>query len=156
MTKVKIRVPATTANLGPGFDIFGMALTLYNVIEMELVPEKRANRVMINVEGEGVNEIPSGDRAEEIYERLRDNDQIVFTYVDRDGNYAGYPWNPNGSPHNIAGICNRTGNVFGMMPHPERVFERHQHPDWTRDGKDIAGDGMPIFKSVLEEICKRF
>lgn len=48
------------------------------------------------------------------YEQLRANDQIVLTYVT----------NPNGSVHDIAGICNEAGNVIGMMPHPERAMER--------------------------------
>jgi phosphoribosylformylglycinamidine synthase len=97
------------------------------------------------------------DRQEELCQKLIADDQIVFRYVDTSGAYAGYPWNPNGSPQNIAGICNRKGNVFGMMPHPERVFFRHQHPDWTRKGgPNGPGDGRAIFESVLEYICKRF
>ena len=88
---------------------------------------------------------------------LEDNDQIVFRYVDPDGNLAGYPWNPNGSISNIAGICNRDGNVLGMMPHPERVFFRYQHPDWTRYGLgSMDGDGKAIFESVIDYISKRF
>lgn len=94
--------------------------------------------------------------SETVFDRLLDNDQLVFRYVDEEGNYAGYPWNPNGSPHNIAGICNRTGNVFGMMPHPERVMDRHLHPDWTRNFGDEMGDGRIIFESVLEAIAQRF
>jgi len=86
---------------------------------------------------------------------LEKNDQIVFRYVDPDHKYAGYPWNPNGSFDNIAGICNREGNVFGMMPHPERVFYKIQHPDWTRTGLgDGIGDGQAIFESVLSYIEK--
>lgn len=88
---------------------------------------------------------------------LEENDQIVFRYVDPDQNYAGYPWNPNGSFYNIAGICNRNGNVFGMMPHPERVFYRFQHPDWTRTGLgDGVGDGRAVFESVISYIEKKF
>ena len=90
-------------------------------------------------------------------EQLEDNDQIVFRYVDPDGNYAGYPWNPNGSISNIAGICNYMGNVFGMMPHPERVFYRYQHPDWTRGNRaDSYGDGKIIFESVVDYIERHF
>lgn len=99
----------------------------------------------------------AGDDHKKIIKDMEDNDQIVFRYVDLDGNYGGYPWNPNGSLHNIAGICNRTGNVFGMMPHPERVFYRHQHPDWTRTGLgDGTGDGRAIFESVISYIEKTF
>jgi len=89
--------------------------------------------------------------------KLEKNDQIVFRYVDPEGRYAGYPWNPNGSPDNIAGICNPQGTVFGMMPHPERTFYYHQHPNWpsTGIGKNI-GDGRAVFESVVDYICKRF
>ena len=97
------------------------------------------------------------DKQEKYLKRLEDNDQIVFRYVDPDGNYAGYPWNPNGSISNLAGICNNIGNVFGMMPHPERTFHRHQHPDWTKKGiSSDFGDGKAVFESVVDYICKKF
>lgn len=97
------------------------------------------------------------EKQEEYLKKLEKNDQVVFRYVDPDGEYAGYPWNPNGAVSNLAGICNNIGNVFGMMPHPERTFYRHQHPDWVQKGlgKDI-GDGMAIFESVLDYVCKKF
>lgn len=92
---------------------------------------------------------------DDILYRLIENDQIVFRYVDDKGDYSGYPWNPNGSTFNIAGICNGRGNVFGLMPHPERVFYRYMHPDWTRDrGRDISGDGLLFFKSILDYVEK--
>ena len=94
---------------------------------------------------------------EKYIDRLEKNDQIVFRYVDPDGNYAGYPWNPNGSISNIAGICNHNGNVFGMMPHPERSFFQHQHPNWTNESlKNNYGDGRVIFESVIDYISKKF
>jgi len=97
------------------------------------------------------------DKQKEYLKKLEENDQIVFRYVDPDGNYAGYPWNPNGSISNIAGICNHIGNVFGMMPHPERTFFKHQHPNWTKTGlNNDLGDGKAIFESVVEHIGKRF
>ena len=97
------------------------------------------------------------DKQEEYLKKLEDNDQIVFRYVDPDGNYAEYPWNPNGSISNIAGICNHIGNVFGMMPHPERTFYRYQHLDWTKTGlNNNLGDGRAVFESVLDYVCKRF
>ena len=83
-------------------------------------------------------------------ERLIDNDQIVFRYVGKDGEKATYPWNPNGTESDIAGICNPAGNVMGMMPHPERVMTRFTHPDWTRGCSTIEGDGMGVFESVME------
>ena len=94
------------------------------------------------------------DRSKRIVKELEDNDQIVFKYVDPEGNLAGYPWCPNGSTDNIAGICNREGNVFGLMPHPERVFFKFTHPDWTRQ-PDGPGDGRVVFESVLDYVTKK-
>ncbi len=94
------------------------------------------------------------DRARAIIKEMEDNDQIVFKYVDPDGNTAGYPWCPNGSTENIAGLCNRDGNVFGLMPHPERVFFKFTHPDWTRN-PDGNGDGRAVFESVLDYVSKK-
>lgn len=71
--------------------------------------------------------------------------QVVFRYVDEKGNIAGYPWNPNGSFDNIAGIANPDGNVLGMMPHPERAFDRWQ----ALNGR---GDGRKIFEGMIEYI----
>lgn len=97
------------------------------------------------------------DKQELYLKALEENDQVVFRFVDPDGMYASYPWNPNGSISNIAGICNRQGNVFGLMPHPERTFYRYQHPDWTHTGLvDDIGDGRGVFESVLDYISKRF
>ena len=118
--------------------------------------KKNEIRLIPSAHAEGKLMFPI-EKQEEIIKGLEKNDQIVFRYVDPDGNYAGYPWNPNGSPSNIAGICNSTGNVFGMMPHPERTFFKHQHPDWTKSGIDgNIGDGKVIFESVIDYISKRF
>ena len=100
------------------------------------------------------------DKEKQLLKQLIDNDQIVFRYVDENGNYAGYPWNPNGALHNIAGICNEAGNVFGMMPHPERVFYRYTHPTWMRneidEEKNWTGDGRAVFESVIEYTAGKF
>lgn len=86
------------------------------------------------------------------------NDQIVFRFVDDRGRYAGYPWNPSGTTYNIAALCNREGNVFGVQPHPERCFFRHLHPDWTRrgDGDGVYGDGKAVFEAALDYVERRF
>lgn len=100
------------------------------------------------------------DKEKKLLKQLIDNDQIVFRFVDDKGEYAGYPWNPNGALYNIAGICNEAGNVFGMMPHPERVFYRYTHPAWMREkideAKNWTGDGKAVFESVLKYTSERF
>jgi phosphoribosylformylglycinamidine synthase I len=59
-----------------------------------------------------------------------------------DGGGAGYPWNPNGSVADVAGICNAGGTVFGLMPHPEDHIFPQQHPRWTRGERGCLGLGL--------------
>ena len=78
------------------------------------------------------------------------NHQVIFKYVNERGEEAGYPWNPGGSIQNIAGICDPTGQILGMMPHPERHIEPTQHPRWTRNGLKEWGDGFLIFRNAVD------
>lgn len=84
-----------------------------------------------------------------VLEQLKKNGLVVFEYVDEKGKKASYPYNPNGSVENIAGICDVTGRIFGLMPHPERHISFYQNPLWTRAGKtkSESGDGLAIFKN---------
>ncbi len=91
---------------------------------------------------------------ENFVQKLEDNDQVVFRYVTPDDEKPSYPWNPNGSPSDIAGICNPAGNVMGLMPHPERVLTRFTHPDWTRGYESEEGDGILVFRSVMEHLLR--
>lgn len=61
-----------------------------------------------------------------------------------------YPFNPNGSMDNIAGLGDSTGRVLGLMPHPERFIHATQHPQWTRRRMTGEGDGMRLFKNAVE------
>ncbi len=89
-----------------------------------------------------------------VLEKLRKNHHIVFRYVDTDGNPAGYPHNPNGSVDNIAAICDDTGRIFGMMPHPEAFMHRTNHPAWTREELPEEGAGMAIFRNAVEYVIE--
>lgn len=93
-----------------------------------------------------------GSKNTEFLKKLEENKQVVFRYCLPDGSKAGgrFPWNPNGSFDDIAGICNPRGNVLGMMPHPERVVDGIQHADWTRAGLRDAGDGRLFFEGIAE------
>lgn len=71
-------------------------------------------------------------RDEGVLQALEDRGLIALTYVDPSGRPAGYPFNPNGSQGNIAGLCNPAGNVLGLMPHPEDHIFPWQHPRWHR------------------------
>jgi phosphoribosylformylglycinamidine synthase subunit PurQ / glutaminase len=84
---------------------------------------------------------------------LAENGQVLFRWVAPDGSEAGYPWNPNGSEGHVAGLTNPEGNVFGLMPHPERAFFRDQSPDWTRNGGARGfGDGHRFLEAVVRHI----
>jgi len=75
---------------------------------------------------------------------------VVLYYTDENGNSeVGYPHNPNGSIANIAGICDASGRVFALMPHPERCIRGTQHPQWTRQGVKEYGDGFQIFLNAV-------
>jgi phosphoribosylformylglycinamidine synthase len=72
---------------------------------------------------------------------LEDHDQVVVRYCDAAGEVTEVS-NPNGSLQNIAGICNRQGNVLGMMPHPERAA----------DPALGHTDGIRLFQGLLERM----
>lgn len=84
-----------------------------------------------------------------VREKLREANQIVAQYIDSKGNLADYPWNPNGSEGNIAGICDETGRIFGLMPHPEAFLYHQNHPRWTRE-KIQDGEGLKLFKNAVK------
>lgn len=91
-------------------------------------------------EGRFVPETP------ELLESLKNDGQIALRYVDNQGLEAGYPDNPNGSIDGIAGICDPTGRIFGLMPHPEVFIRPTQHPRWTR-GEGKVADGIEFFQN---------
>ncbi|MDD5566382.1 MAG: phosphoribosylformylglycinamidine synthase I [Candidatus Omnitrophica bacterium] len=95
-------------------------------------------------------------RDKTVLERLKRNNQIVVEYCDEKGKPAGYPYNPNGSTQGIAGICDETGRVFGLMPHPERHIHFLQHPRWLRTQNRQEGSGLQIFKNGVEYAQKKF
>jgi len=86
----------------------------------------------------------------EVLSRLKENGQIVFQYCNASGELSGYPDNPNGAVDNIAGICDATGRIFGLMPHPERHIDILQHPRWASSKNNKQGDGFQIFKNGVE------
>lgn len=62
---------------------------------------------------------------------------------------ADKPYNPNGSDADIAGLCDPSGRVFGLMPHPERFVTPTQHPCWTSRPSRDAADGLAIFERAV-------
>jgi phosphoribosylformylglycinamidine synthase subunit PurQ / glutaminase len=85
-----------------------------------------------------------------ILKGLEQTGQVVLRYVDAEGRSGPYPVNPNGSQRDVAGICDVTGRVLGLMPHPERHVLPTQHPRWTREGLAPEGDGLRLFRNAVE------
>lgn len=92
---------------------------------------------------------------ENILEKLKTDKHIALRYTDKDGGEPGYPANPNGSVHSIAGLCDKTGRILGLMPHPERYIHPTQHPHWTRIEKPDP-DGLKIFTNAVNYIKQNF
>ena len=84
-------------------------------------------------------------------QRLQANRQIAWRYVRADGASArDHPDNPNGSVDAIAGICDPTGRVLGLMPHPERNLSPWNHPHWTRLEPRSEGEGVRFYRRLVE------
>lgn len=102
-----------------------------------------------------------------VIKRLFDNHQVALQYAGKDGNPAGgqFPFNPNGSIYDIAGICDPTGRIFGLMPHPEAYNHWTNHPDWTQYREKIKRrkntapsgptPGIRMFKNAVDFICSK-
>ena len=105
---------------------------------------------------------------QEVIDTLLANNQVVFKYADIQGIPAkgAFPLNPNGSMEDIAGICDPTGRIFGLMPHPEAYNHFTNHPDWTRkaqflkrEGKTLDQEmtiGVNLFKNGVDYIKEYF
>lgn len=103
---------------------------------------------------------------ESILEKLKESDQIVVNYVKEGGSPANghFPENPNGALLDIAGVCDPTGRIFGLMPHPERAIFSVSHPDFQlqkekllRENKEIPEYYEPaiqIFKNAVDYFNK--
>ena len=86
---------------------------------------------------------------EESIEQLIRNHQAVFRYVNEDGSEPSYPADPNGSMGHIAGVCDPSGRILGLMPHPDRALFPWNHPRWTREEDRRDGDGVWLFKAAV-------
>jgi phosphoribosylformylglycinamidine synthase len=78
--------------------------------------------------------------------------QLVLRYLPLGESEEGpvpYPDNPNGAMGNVAGVCDSTGRVLGLMPHPERHIDPTHHPRWTRHERREVGDGFRLFQNAI-------
>jgi phosphoribosylformylglycinamidine synthase len=91
-------------------------------------------------------------KSPKILESLKKSRAIIMQYVNEEGKFSGFPYNPNGSLFNIAAITNPEGNCLGMMPHPERYLTRFHHPSWTRHTFAKEGVGLEIFRNAVKYV----
>jgi phosphoribosylformylglycinamidine synthase I len=95
------------------------------------------------------------------FRELRRNRQIVLRYADERGRATNeYPANPNGSAQAVAGICDPSGLIFGLMPHPEAYHSPFNHPAWTREaalGRPLPaeGQGVALFRNAVNFVSGR-
>ena len=84
--------------------------------------------------------------------QLEAEEQLVLRYVSQQAGSddVAYPDNPNGSVADVAGVCDTTGRVLGLMPHPERHIDPTHHPRWTRGEAGEVGDGLRVFQHAVE------
>lgn len=88
-------------------------------------------------------------RDEEVLRRIKERNHIAVQYADEKGRATQeYPYNPNGSQEAVAGVCDETGRIFGLMPHPEAYVDRLQHPRWGREDLPEEPDGLKIFRNA--------
>ncbi|MDC0934868.1 phosphoribosylformylglycinamidine synthase I [Pirellulales bacterium] len=81
------------------------------------------------------------------FERLEQAGRFPLRYCPADDSDADY--NPNGAQGNVAGMCDATGQVLGLMPHPERFIDPRQHPSWTREPTAEEGAGLQLFRNAV-------
>jgi len=90
--------------------------------------------------------------------KIENEKLVVFRYVDSlDNQTLVYPDNPNGALNAIAGICDPSGRILGLMPHPERAVEETQYPNWRRQrimNNPIEPEGLPIFEKMVSYVNK--
>jgi phosphoribosylformylglycinamidine synthase len=105
--------------------------------------------------GEGRLVIPDGA----VQQRIEAAGLNCLSYLDANGDGTGvYPFNPNGAALNCAGLTDPTGQVFGLMPHPEAFLSAYNHPDWARRRRagqtEEEGEGLRIFKNIVGHIAQ--
>ena len=93
-------------------------------------------------------------RDDAVLRRIKDRGQIALRYCMADGSAANgtFPANPNGAIEDIAGICDPSGRIFGLMPHPEAHVDRTNHPCWTRLDLPEEGPGLKVFQNAVEYV----
>lgn len=115
-----------------------------------------ASKFLRNEDLEGYLPVEHGEgrfivKNKKTLDTLKMNKQLVFKYINADGiDATDYPENPNGALESIAGICDTTGKIFGMMPHPEHHMVYYQYPNWRKKKEDPIG--LKIYKNAVNYV----
>ncbi len=92
----------------------------------------------------------------DVLARFEREGRIAFRYVDESGRATeAWPENPNGSPGGVAGVCDMSGRVLGLMPHPEAFLAPYVHPDWRHRRAELERStpaGLAVFRAGLESL----
>ncbi len=133
-----------------------MARNLSGKYEDRWVPLRRTAAACVFLAGQGEFELPVAHGEGRVLaedpaamQRLDDAGCVALRYGSGGGGPVGYPQNPNGSMLDVAGLCDRSGRILGLMPHPERACEPTHHPQWTRRAGCPHPAGRDIFKSAV-------
>lgn len=116
--------------------------------------KKNKSQFLKGIEDKGWYSVNHGEGKffadDETIKRIEDRGLVAFRYVDESGDPTQkYPENPNGALHAIAGICDSSGRVFGMMPHPEKFVDITQYPNWRRE-KITKPHGLSLFENIVQ------
>ena len=149
---------ASAAESGPVATLTGNASGRYESRWVRLVPTSARSPFVTGAEA---FELPVGHgegrfvlRDDSALSALESAGQVVLRYADARGQPTEtYPANPNGSTGGVAGVCDPTGRIFGLMPHPDRFFDPLQHPRWTRVGLKPEADGLRIFRNAVRALA---
>jgi phosphoribosylformylglycinamidine synthase I len=123
--------------------VSGSKSVFFDGIESIYLPVAHAEGKFVASGEEQLRQLDAAGQLVLRYRPLAENDDSSENAV------VPYPDNPNGSVADVAGICDSTGRVLGLMPHPERHIDRTHHPRWTRGEGSEIGDGMRIFANAV-------
>ncbi|MDO8639519.1 MAG: phosphoribosylformylglycinamidine synthase subunit PurQ [bacterium] len=128
----------------------GGRLILSEVEGEAMTPPRWTNNGIVSYQvahGEGKFFAPK-----DVINKIEKQNLVVFRYVNDNGKPTQeYPQNPNGSLNAIAGICDPTGRILGLMPHPERFTQKEHHPNWRRNNINYP-QGLPIFENMIKYV----
>lgn len=129
----------------------GSKCVFFSGVETMYLPVAHAEGKFVPRDAAVLKKLEAGAQACLKYLPLKENDAAAAAVPDGANHSVAYPDNPNGATHDIAGICDPTGRICGLMPHPERHLDAVQHPNWTRLKKlPEHGDGFAVFQNAVK------